>query len=259
MTVGLPTDKVRALEEKLRQAADKKSICKRDLQSLAGSLAWASRVIVQGKYFVGNLFKHIKRLSKPWQHTRLDTALREDITWWIDHVEYLNHSRPIIQPWYQYPLVIDACTEGAGGFFNNEWFHFRWEDWPQVACKHINYKEVLTFEPAAHIYGPQWHGKRILVYSDSRAAVGMLNRGRSPDDQVNHALRRIYHLSVVHNFQFKAIYYPGIHNSLADRCSRLAQPGGWELLLKELDHTFVPYGSTVGEGGYSFQGTGLGA
>lgn len=70
MTVGLPGDKVQALERKLRLAADKKSINKKELQSLAGSLNWACRVIEPGKFFVRNIFEGIKRLSKPWQHTR---------------------------------------------------------------------------------------------------------------------------------------------------------------------------------------------
>lgn len=118
MTVGLTGDKVVALEDKLARAKGKRSLSKKDLQSLAGSLNWALQVIEQGKYFVGRLYQSIKRLTKPWQHTRVDDTLRADLNWWIDHLDYLNHSRPIVRPWYQHPLVIDACTEGGGGFYN---------------------------------------------------------------------------------------------------------------------------------------------
>ena len=41
---------------------------------------------------------------------------------------------------------------------------------------HINHKEALSLVLAARRWAPDWVGNRVIIYSDNKAAVGMLNK-----------------------------------------------------------------------------------
>ena len=257
MTLGLPAEKVTDLCRDIQSLIASKSASKRTLQSVAGKLNWASRVIQGGRFFVSEVYGRIKTLRGMWHRTRITQQLRRDLLWWSDQVSNFNGTLPIVDSREQTPLCIDACTEGGGGYYGGEWFYLSWNHWPGMADKHINFKEVLTLEPAAHIFAPWWANKRITVYSDSTAAVGMINKGRAPDSEVNDSLRRVYWLSAKFNFQLKALHYPGRYNEVADRCSRLAEPGGFDKLVDVLNHTLVDNGE--GSGPRSIQAERMGS
>ena len=57
----------------------------------------------------------------------------------------------------QSTLFTDACNEGAGVFFGQDWFYFnRSQDWPQAALFHINKKEIIAVALAAYRWAPFW-------------------------------------------------------------------------------------------------------
>ena len=124
------------------------------------------------------------------------------------------------------PTCIDACNGAAGGYHGGQWFCLPWEAWGEAKPLHINYKEVLTLEPAARIWAPAWKDKKVYIHSDNQAAVAIINKGSSKDLVVMSSLRRIYMLSAIFNFRLVAVYYPGRHNLIADAASRLHEPGG---------------------------------
>ena len=97
---------------------------------------------------------------------------------------------------------------------------------PEAKPLHINYKEVLALEPAAHIWASACKDKKVYIHSDNQAAVAIINKGSSKDPVVMSSLRRIYMLSAIFNFRLVAVYYPGRHNQIADAASRLHEPGG---------------------------------
>lgn len=114
--------------------------------------------------------------------------------------------------------------------------------------KHINYKEILVLEPAAHIFGPLWANKAITIYSDNMTAVASINMRRVRDDQVMASLKRVCTLAARYNFSLRAIHYPGVRNTLADACSRLHTPGYDKVFADCLASTFLQYGGTTGVG-----------
>lgn len=95
---------------------------------------------------------------------------------------------------------------------------------------HINHLEVLALEPAARLWCESWRNRSVTCYSDNQCAVGIINKGTTRNEKVMHSLRNVFWLSAVYNFKLKAIYYEGSRNLLADRASRLREPGGWDKL-----------------------------
>lgn len=249
MTLALPEDKLRETKWLLQQALASHTITKKGLQSIGGKLNWASRVIQEGKYFVASVYRRIRALNGPGHRSRVSGDLRQDLRWWIDFMGHFNGSLPIRDPRPQSPVVLDACPVAGGAVYEGHWVYVPWSGWPEVSDKHINNKEVLVLEPAAHIFGPLWANRAITVYSDNVTAVACINKRRAEDNQVMASLKRVCTLAARYNFSLKAIHYPGVRNTLADACSRLHTPGYDKRFAQCLASTFLHYGEPTRERG----------
>ena len=238
-TLSLPDGRLRELSEELRRFDQRKSATKRDLQSIVGKLNWSSAVVYGGRPHLRRIIDRINVLKAPGHKTRLTAGIREDLRWWIENIHAFNGCMPIAESREVTQVCVDACDEGAGGYHDGDWYHVRWLDWEDTHSLHINYKEVLALLPAVDLWGHLWRDKKVIVYSDNQAAVGILNRGTAKDPNVMGALRHLLWKSVIHNFRIKAVYYPGKQNVVADAASRLMEPGGWERLQYALAHTII--------------------
>ena len=81
------------------------------------------------------------------------------------------------------------------------------------------------------LVGPLFANHRVFVHCDNICAVATLNKGMSHNPIVMASLLRIFWLSAIYNFRLKAVYYPGSHDIVADRISRLHEPNGYYNLL----------------------------
>lgn len=246
MTLALPQEKLQDTMALLRECLTSKTITKRGLQRIGGKLNWACRVIQEGRYFVGSIYKRIRALKGPGHKSRVAGELREDLVWWIDFMGHFNGSLPIRDSRPQSPVVLDACPVAGGAVYEGHWVYVPWRGWPGMSGKHINFKEILILEPAAHIFGPMWANKAITLYSDNTTAVACINRRRSDDEMVMASLKRVCTLAARYNFNIRAIHYPGVQNKLADACSRLHTPGYDKVMASCLATTFLHYGITTG-------------
>lgn len=248
MTLALPLEKMQETLTLLKDVLSKRVISKKGLQRIGGKLNWACRVIQEGRYFVNSIYKRIRALRNPDHKSRMSGDLREDLLWWVDFMGQFNGSLPIRDPRPQSPVVLDACPVAGGAVYEGHWLYVPWRGWWEAADKHINLKEILVLEPAAHIFGPLWRDKAITVYSDSMTAVASINKRRSDDEHAMASLKRVCTLAARYNFSIRAIHYPGVHNKLADACSRLHTPGYNRVFAECLARTFLHYGDTINRG-----------
>ena len=240
--LSLPEEKIGQLRRELLSVATRKTVTKAELQSLCGRLNWASQVIHGGRPHTRRIIDRMNTLNRQGHRTRVTKSMLLDVCWWLDFLAVFNGSAPIIEHRQYTPVQIDACTTGAGGFYNGLWYHLKWKDWSGTDHLHINMKEVLALEPAARLWGHLWANRLVTVYSDNTAAVSIINKGTTKDPRVMDSLRNVFWLSAIFNFRLKALYYPGIRNTLADACSRLSDPGGVGQLQWALDQ--LPYSPT---------------
>lgn len=184
--------------------------------------------------FTRRVLDRIRNLKTDWQRTRVTKAVRDDLLWWYDYLRVFNGSVPIIEERAYTPVSIDACRSGGGGFHGNAWYHVAWDDCPDVKEAHINHLEVLALEPAARLWCESWRNQKVTCYSDNQCAVAIINKGTTRDEAVMRSLRSVFWLSAVYNFRIRAVYYEGERNTLADRASRLREPGGWSKLEQDI-------------------------
>ena len=239
MTLSLPPEKLQDLRRRLESTKAKNKVTKKQLQSLAGSLNWATQCIYGGRFHLRRILDTMLPLRKPWHHARITKELRADIDWWLDFMADFNGSVDMVDTRPLAPVFTDACSLAAGAYFCGDWVYTPWDTcWPNAAKHHINYKEVLALETATRRWAPLWRNKKIIVHTDNQAAVAIINRGHARDPLVSASLRRIFWASALFNFRLDAVYLPGHRNLLADKASRLHEPGNLQFLVNHSSRYF---------------------
>ncbi len=197
---------------------------KKFLQSLAGRLSFAISCIYGARFYTRCIFDTIGRVRCPWHRTRVARDMRADIVSWINCLKVFNSFTPILDRRPQTPIYIDACDKALGACFQDEFVYTPLRAVPAWENLHINYKGVVALEPAINQWAPLLTNKKVIIHSDNRCAVSIINRGSCKHPVVMQALRRIFWLSVMYNFRISCVYIEGVRNIYADAVSRLHEP-----------------------------------
>ena len=86
----LPERKMCELRILLSETMAKRSITKRDLQSLVGKLSFAARVVYGGRTFLRRRIDTVNELPRPHHHIRPNRQLRADLAWWSKFLSVFN-------------------------------------------------------------------------------------------------------------------------------------------------------------------------
>ena len=216
-----PAEKLETLHEFLVEF----SVCcrafKRQLQVLAGKLNWACQVVYGGRTFLRRVIDQICLLKSPNAKFRLNSEFFADLRWCISFLSSFNGRQVFLDEEPTIDVQAVACSIGAGAFCSDWLYHSFILDAPEVSMLHINYKEVLAIYFAAKQWATSWSGHHIVIHSDNRAAVAIINKGTCRNKVVMAFLRDLFWLSAVCNFRITAKYIPGHLNIIVDAISRL--------------------------------------
>ncbi|XP_069136902.1 uncharacterized protein [Argopecten irradians] len=221
MHLRLPDEKLHALKYELDNFSSRCRASKKQLQSLIGKLNWASSVVYGGRVFLRRLINAMSSLKKDSHKLRFNAEVLRDLAWWHTFLQTFNGKSLLLEKRAVTSIYTDACDEGAGGHWGNDWFYTNWSaDIPTSLHMHINEKEVLAVCLAAHYWAPAWANKRIIVFSDNMVTVSSINKCTSRNSTVMHFLRYLFWLSARFNFHLSSTHIKGKHNCLADCVSR---------------------------------------
>ena len=222
LLLRLPEEKLSKLKQVLFCCILRKSITKRELQSLTGLLQFATKVIRPGRSFLRQLYAMQSIGSHPEHHVRLNAAARADIVWWHLFAEEWNGisilwDSSTLLP--EFTVFSDASGSwGCGALWGFQWFHFKWPD--QFRPFSIAIKELIPVVVAAAVFGSKWKGHLIQFSVDNIAVVHILNTTYSKDAHLMHLIRILVFLAAHFDFWFVAKHIEGRVNSLADDLSR---------------------------------------
>nr|XP_006819860.1 PREDICTED: uncharacterized protein LOC102805774 [Saccoglossus kowalevskii] len=230
-TLQLPSPKLAEFLSTMHDFSKRKRASRRQLQCLAGKLAWACHVIKGGRTFLRRVLDDIYTLNKSSHKILLSHEFQLDINWWLKYLAYFNGTHKFIDPRPITDVHMDASTEASGIFYRGDWQYTQWGlDWPEASTLHINHKEVLSVVLASRRWAPRWRNCTVLIHTDSMVALANINKGTSRHRLVMGVLRELFWLSVCYNFNISAIHVPGKLNHIPDAISRLHQPGQYARL-----------------------------
>ncbi|XP_077863611.1 uncharacterized protein LOC144347820 [Saccoglossus kowalevskii] len=189
----------------LLEFAKRKRASRRQLESLAGKLAWACRVIKGGRTFLRRILDQLHSLRKPTHRVILSKEFALDIDWWLRYLAVFNGTHKFIDPRPITDVHIDASNLASGIYYRGDWQYTAWaHDWPSAHPLHINHKEALSVLLAARRWAHKWQDCTVHIYTDSQVAMANINKGTSRNALVMSALRELFWLSVTHNFHIQA-------------------------------------------------------
>lgn len=219
----LPQDKLKKLKKLVASWRKRKCCKKRELQSLAGHLSHACKVVRPGRRFLRGLFGFLSGFQRQDHMLRLNAALRADLEWW--HV--------FLSPWNGVSMMWDrkgsetvevwsdaSGAWGCGALWGRRWCQVAWEEWPGFATVHIAAKELLPIIVAAAIWGQEWKGETVLCHCDNQAVVAVMNGGYCKDTAMAHMLRCLFYLEAKYEMRLTSVHVPGLQNGAADAISR---------------------------------------
>uniref|UniRef100_A0A1I8HP12 PH domain-containing protein n=1 Tax=Macrostomum lignano TaxID=282301 RepID=A0A1I8HP12_9PLAT len=198
----------------------------------AASCPGVSSVTRKGRASIRPLLMLASRATRPGDKLRLTPHLTELLHWWRRSLQSVGCAP--IWPRYARRIVIetDACNSGGACIVReankSDWLYINWKNdaGGRFASAHINVKETIT--PVLSILAApgRFAGADIVVYSDSSAAVGALNKLSSPCNDVNRLLHTLSLACDAWGLRLRAFHVPGAFQVLADPASRLASRSG---------------------------------
>ena len=197
MILRLPMTKLVELQDLLTSWLGKKSCLKCELQSLAGKLQHACKVVRPGRTFLRRVFELLSVTSRKHHHIRLNAMFRSDLLWWSTFLSTWNGVAIIPEEGDSgIKLFTDASGGiGCGAWCGNQWLQYKWPQTNSFRDLLINHKEVLPVVLACAVWGEQWSSQMVQAYCDNEAAVSVLNSGYSQDPQIMHLLRCLFYKS----------------------------------------------------------------
>lgn len=254
------------LNEFLAQHGAGTQVPRRSVARVAGKLSWLAPVVTGGRTHLRQVFTAMapgplapgQSLRSLWTAAApctLSAAAVSDLSWWRDNLETSNgvtlnlvagsadHGAwKGVVPFDD--LTLDQCTFvpgtdipvfttdaagtlGCGGFWGPDGFQTRWD--PAQFELHITYKELWAIFVGLRRWGPQWRGRRVLVRTDSSAAMAAVNKGTSPSPALMRLIYLIKEQELLFDISLRARHIPGVVNVRADGLSRFSTetPSPW--------------------------------
>ena len=223
MELRLPEKKLVELGREVREWLGRKSCRKKELQSLAGKLQHACKVVRPGRTFLRRVFALLSGARKGYHHIRLNQEFQSDIAWWDAFLEGWNGTSMLADGPDEELVTVDVYTDasgsfGCGAFWKHNWLQFRWlGEW---GGRNITLKEILPVVLACAIWGQEWKGTTVVAHVDNQGAVAVLNAGYSKEGQIMHLMRCLFFITTWCQFRLRAVYILGRMNQAADAISR---------------------------------------
>lgn len=222
LTIRLPDRKKRDLQQIIAELTSRKSATKEELQSLAGKLQHATKVVKPGRCFIRTAYELASLRKRAHDPVRITRELKTDLAWWSTFLNQWQGTSLMWDHLHHLPEVIvfsDASGSwGCGALSAHSWIQHQWQ--PEIGNISIAHKELVPIVIACFLWGRQWSGKVVQFYCDNEAVTLMLKDLSSKEKGLIHLLRCVIFLAAKHSFWFIATHIPGKENILADAISR---------------------------------------
>ena len=221
LQLRLPQEKLRKLKKLVASWRKRTGCKKRELESLAGHLSHACKVVRPGRRFLRGIFGLFRRRNHP---IRLNASFRADLEWWHVFMSSWNGVSMMLEECLKSPGVevwSDASGGwGCGAWWGDKWFHLEWSHYRDWADTSIAVKELLPIVVATAVWGHMWRSRMVLCHCDNQAVVSVVRGGYCKDLSMAQMLRCLFFLEAKFDLTLTAVHVPGVENGPADSLSR---------------------------------------
>ena len=186
--IRLPHRNLVELQTLVRSWVGRRTCVKRELESLAGKLAHASRVVKPGKMFMRRLFELLGGVRQGYHHVRINASCQSDILLWDTFLESWNGTS-MIQPSVRGQTAVHIWTDASGlvgcralNPATKRWLQLKWPEdnvFGGVLLREesITFKELLPIVLACAVWARDFCGLCVTVHCDNLGTVALVNSG----------------------------------------------------------------------------------
>lgn len=224
--IYIPEEKLCKLKIQLNHALTRSKITLKELQSLAGSLAFCSKALPSARAFNRRFYGAMSGVSKPYHFIRVSRGMKEDIQVWLSFLDKFNGSNIFPDEIWMTNEGLQLFTDssgslGCGAFFHNKWIVLQWpSEWNGNILQDITFLELVPIVLAVTTWCKQLTNKKVIFHVDNLALVEILNSKSSKSSRVMSLLRPLVLITMNNNIQLKCCHIQGSRNDIADSISR---------------------------------------
>ncbi|CAA7265008.1 unnamed protein product [Cyclocybe aegerita] len=229
-SISLPPDSVDTIVTHITSflAHPKCSPILHDWQRLGGHLNWLFNVLPCGRPALSGLFRKIRGKTHSSSPVFLNRTVCKELTWlagvirhaigvhFVDSLNWTDDKADIV-------LWMDASLRLALSFYySGNGFVYQLQPPPPGTAIDIFFLELIAIMSAIfHVASFKSPPRRILLFTDSLDAVGLLNLLAASEDQHNAPLLGIAEVILTSGVDLRVRHIPGKDNIRADMLSRL--------------------------------------
>ena len=238
----------------------------KELASFLGHLVFASEVIPGGRVYMQAMLTQFKGLEvdwarglvrsfhSVWQRVPLHEGFWRDVHWWQSALRRRN-CLPFTTPKLGELAVVgtDASDFACGELV---WLDGMREEVRLVFTsaekrRPINFRELRGSLRVLEVWGQRLRGRTLLVETDNTFGHEAFSKLRCKAEDAQELVRRIHHLSLVHDLTLRSVHTPGKMLIRPDQTSRGSAPSEPRLRLtrdayRSLEHRFGPFDEFLG-------------
>ena len=215
-TISVPPEKLQKIIQMCFTWENKKTVRKRDLQSLLGSLMHITKCVKSSRPFLNRMLQNLREARNEQVH--LNPEFYKDLLWFQNFLPHFNGVCLYNHQLLQGVVQVDASLQGLGGRWGNCVYKLSiplgMDDLGIVQL------EMLNLFLALRIWAPNWAGKRVRFECDNQAVVAVMKSGKTRDMVLAAYARNIHMLASVFDIEITVIHLPGVENTVADLLSR---------------------------------------
>jgi len=203
----------------------RKTVTKKQLQSVIGKLSYIADCIRSARLFISRLLDLLRTVNKKGHHINLNKEAKKDILWFLKFMDNFNGNTTIPDHQWCEPdhmIATDATLQGLGGICHKtsgtQVFHCNVPK--HLEGTHIGVYEMLAILVGLRTWANYYKDKRILIQCDNSSCVSLLNTGRCRDNQMLSIARNIWMTCAKNNIQLKAVHIQAVDNRIPDILSR---------------------------------------
>ena len=222
MTMELTEERFQECMTALPKWLGRSKCTKTQLKSLIGKLSFVAKVARPGRLFLRRLIDLSKTVKKGHHHISLNAEAKADVAWWCDFLPtwsrctLIPESRDILAS--DLKLFSDASDVGFGAIYDDAWIQGSWDRWTVMPS--IDYRELFAIVAAAHTWGNNWVGKRIVFVTDNLPITQIWDKGSTPSPDVMSLIRDLFLVAARVGFSVSLKHIAGVSNPIADALSR---------------------------------------
>lgn len=222
MEISISTERMNDVMGELHKWRDRQSCTKRELLSLIGKLTFVSRVVKPGRTFVRRMIDLASRIKHLHYKVKLNKEFQCDVDWWLAYLPDWNGICMISPSQEDHHVFTDASDQAYAGYSAGDWFVNEFTSGTDVErSMSINWREMKALVTAAAVWGPTWHGKRVVFHCDNECVVHVVNSGTCKSPAIMALVRALFFISAQHEFLVHCVYINTKDNTIADALSRL--------------------------------------